>query len=108
MLRGVQTVHNKCPKRSVRMSHIIPLSLFLLMNMDLTFHNLAKCDSEAAHEEAWLVICSSASVLTVSSKQKEVEDLNATPILIKTMNLHTSLLHSKQKAAFHMSRMNKY
>lgn len=25
LLRGVQTVHNKCPERSVRMSHIIPL-----------------------------------------------------------------------------------
>jgi len=49
MLRGVQTVHHKRLKRSVRMSRIIPLSLFLLINMDPTFHNLATCESEAAH-----------------------------------------------------------
>lgn len=76
--------------------------------MDLAFHNIAKCESGAAHEIARLVICSSTSVLTLSSKQKVVEDLNATLILIKTMNMHTSLLHSKQTAACHMSRMNKY
>lgn len=50
LLRGVQTEHNKCPERSVRISHVVPLLLFLLMNMDLTYHNLAKCESGAAHE----------------------------------------------------------
>lgn len=61
------------------------------MNMDLAFRNIAKCESGAAHEIAWLVICSSTSVLTLSSKQKEVEDLNAT-LIFNQNNEHAYFL----------------
>lgn len=75
--------------------HYSTFLLFLLMNMDLTFHNIAECESGAAHERARLVICSSASVLTLSSKQKEAEDLKSTLLLIKIMKLPCYTVNKK-------------